>query len=75
MGYRNRDWSNLGCLGWCFVLLLAVGLIWLEVQVACWLWGILMVGVFSLPALTGWQMFGLMILANLVLPTSHISVK
>lgn len=77
MGYRYRDksWSDWGCLGWCLALLLVIGLFWLEIQIACWLWGVIMVGVFSLPALTGWQMFGLMVLANLVLPTSHISIK
>lgn len=76
MGYNYRktcdDYGWFAILG---ILLVLVALVWLEVQVACWLWGIIMVGIFSLPALTGWQMFGLMILANLVLPSSHISTK
>lgn len=75
MGYRKyrssyEDYGWIGVLG---LILVLVAWIWIEVQVACWLWGIIMVGIFSLPALTGWQMFGLMILAGLILPTSHVS--
>lgn len=74
MGYRStyEDYGWFAIIG---MLLVLVAFVWLEVQIACWLWGVIMVGIFSLPALTGWQMFGLMILANLVLPTSHISTK
>ena len=76
MGYNYRktydDYGWFAILG---LLLVLVALVWLEVQIACWLWGIIMVGIFSLPALTGWQMFGLMLLANLILPSSHVSTK
>lgn len=75
MGYRKyrssyEDYGWIGVLG---LILVLVAWVWIEVQVACWLWGIIMVGIFSLPTLTGWQMFGLMILASLILPTSHVS--
>lgn len=42
--------------------------------IAVWLWGIIAVGIFGLPALTFWQMFGLVWLVRLILP-SHISYK
>lgn len=66
---NSYDWSDLGCLAWLGIIVLLIGLVWFEVQVACWLWGVIMVGIFALPALTGWQMFGLMILAGLILPS------
>ena len=69
------DYSDIGCLGWCFILLLVVALIWFEVWLACWLWGILMVSIFGLPALTMWQTFGLMILAGLMLPSPGVRVN
>lgn len=73
--HRNRDFSELGCFGWCLLLLILVGLIWLEVQIACWLWGIIMVTIFGLPYLTGWQMFGLMVLMQFIMPTSYHTSK
>ena len=69
---KHNDLSWFGCLG---IIVALIALVWLEVQVACWLWGLLMVGIFSLPMVTGWQMFGLMILANLIMPTSYRSSK
>ena len=42
--------------------------------VANWLWGLIIVPVFGAPVLTYWQMYGLMILIRLLLPTfSHSS--
>lgn len=40
--------------------------------IAVWLWGAIAVGVFGLPALGFWQMLGLRILLNLIIPTSVI---
>lgn len=72
MGYRSSfDWDNHGVLGCLGLIVLIIALVWLEVQIACWLWGIIMVGIFALPMLTGWQMFGLMLLLNVIMPTSH----
>lgn len=36
--------------------------------IAVWLWGILAVGIFGLPALSYWQMFGLRVLLGIILP-------
>lgn len=36
--------------------------------IACWLWGIVMVGVFGLPALTYWQMYALIWLLRMLVP-------
>ena len=69
------DYTDIGCLGWCLILLLVVALIWAEVWLACWLWGVLMVGIFGLPALTMWQTFGLMILAGLILPSPGVRMS
>lgn len=70
---RNRDWSDIGCFGWLLIIVFIIALLFAEVWLACWLWGEIMVVIFGLPMLTKWQMFGLMVLANLILPTSHIS--
>ena len=58
---------------------IALGLICLAVLlslitnfIAVWLWGIIAVGVFGLPSLTFWQMFGLVWLVRLILPNSYI---
>lgn len=73
MNYRYKSGDSwLTVLG---LILVLVALIWVEVQVACWLWGILMVGIFSLPMVTGWQMFGLMILAHLIMPSGSYRSK
>lgn len=36
--------------------------------IGCWLWGVIMVGIFGLPALTYWQFFGLMWLLHILFP-------
>lgn len=42
--------------------------------IANWLWGLIIVPVFGAPVLTYWQMYGIMILIRLLLPTfSHSS--
>ena len=49
--------------------IIVILLLFLLVGVATWLWGAIMVGVFSLPALTYWQMWGLQILIWILIPT------
>ena len=73
MSYRYKSGDSwLTILG---LILVLVALVWVEVQIACWLWGILMVGIFNLPMVTSWQMFGLMILANLIMPSGSYHSK
>ena len=38
--------------------------------IAWWLWGVIAVAVFGLPALTYWQIIGLIILLKILLPGS-----
>ena len=40
--------------------------IFLYAAIGCWLWAIIMVPVFGLPALGYWQMFGLMFLLRML---------
>ena len=37
--------------------------------IANWLWGLIIVPVFGAPVLTYWQMYGIMILIRLLIPT------
>ena len=57
----------IGCLTAIAVLVLTI-LIggWIGV----WLWGAIMVKVFGLPVLTIWQMWGLILLAHIIIPHS-----
>lgn len=61
--------KNDGILILLLELIIVVLLLFLLVGVATWLWGIIMVGVFSLPALTYWQMWGLQFLIWILIPT------
>lgn len=38
--------------------------------IAVWLWGAIAVAVFGLPTLNFWQMLGLRVLINLILPST-----
>ena len=40
----------------------------LYAAIGCWLWGLLIVPVFGLPALTFWQFFGIMCLIRCFVP-------
>lgn len=51
-------------------LILFAIIIFIGPAIATWLWGLLMVPIFGAPPLTFWQMFGLMILLRLLIPTS-----
>lgn len=40
---------------------------------AVWLWGVIAVGIFGLPALGFWSMFGLRFLLSIILPSSYFT--
>lgn len=58
-------------------ILLVIGFLFgiacIEVGIATWLWGIIAVEIFGLPALTFWEMFALRFLIWLIFPTSTAS--
>ena len=43
--------------------------------IALWLWNVIAIPVFGAPVITYWQMYGLMILIRLILPTSTSTKK
>ena len=49
----------------------------LETILGLWLWGVIAVGVFGLPALTFWKFVGLEILLYILLPsrTNRVSIR
>ena len=59
----------VGCLVAILTLVLLIGLTFLYAAIGCWLWGIIIVPVFGAPVLTYWQMYGLIILARMILGT------
>lgn len=62
--------DSIGCLALFGILVLVVVLIFAEVWIAMLLWNALAVGLFGLPVLTYWQIFGIKILLNIILPSS-----
>lgn len=62
--------SNVGCLALFGILVLAIALIFAEVWIAMLLWNALAVGLFGLPVLTYWQIFGIKILLGIIFPSS-----
>ena len=56
-----------------FVLALIIALLaaWIGVT----LWGLIMVNIFGLPALTFWQFYGLMVLLHILLPGRGVSTN
>lgn len=68
----DSDDLKAGCLVGLIMLPIIILLSFLTAGIATWLWGLIVVPVFGLPALGYWQMFGLIWLLRLVLPT-HIS--
>ena len=50
-------------------VIIVILLSFLLVGVATWLWSVIMVGIFGLPALTYWQMWGLQFLIWILIPT------
>lgn len=67
----NKEWlEEKGCATIFLIGLIVIGLVALEIALGVWLWKIIMVGVFGLPALSFWQFFGLVILLHILLPTN-----
>ena len=60
----------VGCLG--FILLAILSVI-IYAGIGCWLWNLIMVPVFALPALHYWQMYGIMILARMIFGRDYSS--
>jgi hypothetical protein len=68
---KNND-IGIGCGIIAVTFILAFLLCFLYAAIGLWLWGAIMVAVFGLPALTYWQMFGLIILVRIIFP-GHVS--
>jgi hypothetical protein len=47
----------------------------LEAGIAIWLWDIIMVDIFNLPALTYWEMYGLIWLINILFGGIHTKIN
>lgn len=62
--------DSIGCLALFGILVLVIVLVFAEVWIAMLLWNALAVGLFGLPVLTYWQIFGIKILLNIILPSS-----
>ena len=60
-----------GCLVVILAFILTIGMIFGFIGIAYWLWGAIAVAVFSLPALTYWQIAGLYWLIHILFPTSN----
>ena len=57
----------LTALGGCLVVFIVIFLsLFIYAAIGCWLWGLIMVPIFGLPALGYWQMFGLMWLLRML---------
>lgn len=61
-------------LAFLIIIGIVIVLLLVEAIVGVWLWGVIMVGIFGLPALTFWQFYGLIVLLHILLP-SPISTK
>ena len=69
----SDDIENLGLSVGFIILALIVNLILAAIGV--WLWKVIIVAVFGLPALTYWQFYGLLVLIRILLPKSRVKVK
>ena len=65
--------SNYGCSEMLITIILAICLVivgnLLLAGIALWMWGLVIVPVFGAPALTFWQMYGIMVLIDCLMPT------
>lgn len=57
------------------ILVIALILALIGAWIGVWLWGLIMVNIFGLPALTFWQFYGLMILLHILLPGRGVQRK
>ena len=70
----NRNFDSTEVLVGCITaIILGLIVMFLGPAIACWLWGTIIVPIFGAPILTYWQMFGVMILARIVLGTGGIN--
>ena len=65
---NNMSDFSANCLARIIVLLFTIVLSFINAAIGMWLWGVIMVPVFGLPALSYWQTFGLIWLINILLP-------
>lgn len=65
--------EEYGCGATIALLLIATGLIFFISWIGWLLWGAIAVSIFSLPALTYWQFWGLYILCNILFKTISTS--
>ena len=54
-------------------IIVVVALFFIFNFLATWLWGVIAVGIFGLPSLGYWQMFGLRILLGLCIPSGYMA--
>lgn len=60
----KKDWlSCLGVIMTCLIVFVITNFL------AWWLWGIVAVGYFALPALSFWQILGLRVMLYFIIPT------
>lgn len=69
----SSDAESLGLAVGMFILALIANLILAAIGV--WLWGIIAVSIFGLPALTYWQFYGLLILIRILLPKRNVKIN
>ena len=75
--YSKLD--NLGCLGWCVViigaLVLIAGLVWFDVFLTTLAWSMIAVPLFNLPVLSMWQVFCVKVLLWALVPVRVVTTK
>lgn len=73
---KNND---KGCLWWFGALVLAIAVLcvmsFITAGLALWLWNLIVIPVFAAPVLTYWQMYGIICLIHLMLPTASSSIS
>lgn len=79
MSRFSSSYSDLGCLGWIAAIILVIvilaGVIWLDVVICSWIWSMVAVQMFGLPAMTMWQIFGIKVLIWAFMPVKTINTK
>lgn len=68
--YKRITEDDCSCLALIGAVLVIAILFIIFNAIAVWLWGIIAVGVFGLPALNFWQMLGLKLLLRWLIPMS-----
>ena len=63
------DKRSEGCLLTFFVLAVVVCASFIEAWLAQWLWGLIVVDLWNAPVISYWQMYGLIWMIRLILPS------